>query len=109
MKSLLLLCLLAAISCNLSKVSEVASCLVKNEIAANAIVDIFEAIKLKKYTLIPKLLTNDYAELQKVTSECLNELDDVSLQNSWDLKICLKGCLPGNLLCINACYSRHGK
>ena len=104
MKSILLLCLFALLSCKLDNVIEKASCILKNEKAAKVIVEIFDHIKRKQYSLIPKLLINDYSELKKIVEKCLkpNEVDDVLLKANRQLDICLRNCL-GKKACILAC------
>ena len=108
MKSILLLCLFALLSCKLDNVIEKASCILKNEKAAKVIVEIFDHIKRKQYSLIPKLLINDYSELKKIVEKCLkpNEVDDVLLKAQRDLDICLKGCL-GKKSCLTACPFKY--
>ena len=87
---------------------EKASCLVKNEKGAKAIVEIFETLKNKQYSLIPKLLLNDYKELKVLSDKCLktNDLDEILLKGSFELKLCIKGCL-GKKVCIDACIRAH--
>ena len=114
MKSILLLCLFAMLSCNIKDVIKTASCIVKNEKAAKVIIEIFEHIKRKQYSLIPKLLLNDFSELKKVTEKCLKseELDEVSLQIDGDFveKSCLLSCKPfNNKICIDSCTKKYKK
>ena len=109
MRATLLLCLFAILSCKLDNVLEKASCLVKNEKGAKAIVEIFETLKNKQYSLIPKLLLNDFKELKALTDKCLKtdyNLDEILLNASVDLQVCLKACL-GAKLCIEACLKKY--
>ena len=110
MKSILLLCLFALLSCKLDNVIEKASCILKNEKAAKVIVEIFDHIKRKQYSLIPKLLINDYSELKKIVEKCLkpNEVDDVLLKITLNekQKLCLKHCL-GTKACVSDCINNY--
>ena len=108
MRSTLLLCLFAVLSCKLINVIDDAECIIKNAKAAKAVVEIFDHIKRKQYTSIPKLLHKDFAELQKVSEKCLKpvEVDDVLLKSKKDLEICIKGCL-GKKACIQICLTKY--
>ena len=108
MRSTLLLCLFAVLSCKLINVIDDAECIIKNAKAANAVVEIFDHIKRKQYTSIPKLLHKDFAELQKVSEKCLKpvEVDDALLKANPQLEVCLRGCL-GKKLCIELCFKKY--
>ena len=108
MRSTLLLCLFAVLSCAVFNVIDDAECIIKNEKAAKAVVEIFDRIKRKQYTSIPKLLHNDYAELQNVSEKCLKPyvVDDVLLKANPKLEVCLRGCL-GKKACIELCYKQY--
>ena len=107
MRSTLLLCLFAVLSCKLINVIDDAECIIKNAKAAKAVVEIFDHIKRKQFTSIPKLLHNDFAELQKVSEKCLKpyEVDDVLLKGNPQLEVCIKGCL-GKKACIEICIKK---
>ena len=108
MRSTLLLCLFAVLSCTLINVIEDAECIIKNAKAAKAVVEIFDHIKRKQYALIPKLLHNDFAELKRVSEKCLKPyvVDDVLLKSNKQLELCIKACF-GKKACIELCIKKY--
>ena len=89
MKAILLLCLIAALNCNLM---DTALCLIRNDKIRSLVTEVIDTVKNKNFSKLIEIALSNFKEVKSIALNCLND-EPILKQQDWrDVAACRIAC-----------------